>query len=311
MADVILHHYEISPYSEKVRRILAFKGIAWKSVIIPIIAPKPDLVSLTGGYRKTPVLQIGADVYCDTDCIARALDRLKPEPTLYPRGSAALEHMLTGFQAELFMRAIYATMAAGGGEGGESPFPDGFFEDRQTMFEGGLDVVRLLRQLPAYADQLRAKLALVDALFSDGRAFALGAEVSLADFSLHHPLWILQRNPATAPLLAPWESTRAWLTRMDRFGPGSFETLDSKTAIEIARAATPATAVAEDPADPNGRKPGDRVSVVHESFGMDPVEGELVASEPDEIAVRRTDERAGSVVVHLPRQHYMVTTGGS
>jgi glutathione S-transferase len=62
MADIILHHYDISPYSEKVRLGLGLKGLAWASVELPVIMPKPDLTPLTGGYRKTPVLQIGADI---------------------------------------------------------------------------------------------------------------------------------------------------------------------------------------------------------------------------------------------------------
>ena len=72
MTDIILHHYETSPYSEKVRLGLGLKGLAWASVEIPIIMPKPDLTALTGGYRKTPVLQIGADIYCDSQLIMRA-----------------------------------------------------------------------------------------------------------------------------------------------------------------------------------------------------------------------------------------------
>src|SRR5262245_44870368 len=69
MTDIILHHYETSPYSEKVRLGLGLKGLAWGSVEIPVIMPKPDLTALTGGYRKTPVLQIGADIYCDSQLI--------------------------------------------------------------------------------------------------------------------------------------------------------------------------------------------------------------------------------------------------
>ncbi|OYW24006.1 MAG: glutathione S-transferase, partial [Sphingomonas sp. 12-62-6] len=66
MTDIILHHYPRSPYAELVRRALGIKGARWHSVIIPNMAPKPELTPLTGGYRKTPVLQIGADIYCDT-----------------------------------------------------------------------------------------------------------------------------------------------------------------------------------------------------------------------------------------------------
>ena len=69
MSDVILHHYALSPFSEKVRRVLAYKQIPWRAVEQPIMAPKPDLRPLTAGYRRVPVMQIGADVYCDTAVI--------------------------------------------------------------------------------------------------------------------------------------------------------------------------------------------------------------------------------------------------
>src|SRR5258708_30883688 len=86
MTDIILHHYEISPYSEKVRLGLGLKGLAWGSVEIPVVMPKPDLTALTGGYRKTPVLQIGADIYCDSQFILRELERRHPTPSFYPAG---------------------------------------------------------------------------------------------------------------------------------------------------------------------------------------------------------------------------------
>lgn len=69
MPVLILHHYPMSPFSEKVRAVLGFKKLAWKSMLIPTVIPKPDLLALTGGYRKTPVLQVGADMYCDTALI--------------------------------------------------------------------------------------------------------------------------------------------------------------------------------------------------------------------------------------------------
>ena len=87
MADLILHHYPNSPFAEKIRLILGYKKLAWKSVIIPSISPKPDVVALTGGYRKTPILQIGADIYCDTALIGDVLEHLQPEPSLYPEPS--------------------------------------------------------------------------------------------------------------------------------------------------------------------------------------------------------------------------------
>ncbi len=78
MADIILHQYATSPFSEKVRLLLGAKGLAWQAVEIPAILPKPDLLALTGGYRRTPVMQVGADIYCDTALICEVLDALAP-----------------------------------------------------------------------------------------------------------------------------------------------------------------------------------------------------------------------------------------
>src|SRR5260370_33860648 len=62
------------------------KKIEWISVLMSRIMPGPDLMPLTGGYRRTQVMQIGADIYCDTQCIIRELERRFPEPTLFPNG---------------------------------------------------------------------------------------------------------------------------------------------------------------------------------------------------------------------------------
>ena len=86
MTELILHHYPQSPFAEKARLLLGFKGLSWRSVHISPVMPKPDLTALTGGYRKTPVLQVGADIYCDTALIARRLEQEKSAPALFPQG---------------------------------------------------------------------------------------------------------------------------------------------------------------------------------------------------------------------------------
>jgi glutathione S-transferase len=106
MSDLILHHYDFSNFAEKVRLALGFKGLAWQSVIIPPIAPKPDLVPLTGGYRRTPVLQAGADLYCDTRLIVRELERRAPAPTLYPPAQSAMADAIAYWAENRLMRPI-------------------------------------------------------------------------------------------------------------------------------------------------------------------------------------------------------------
>ena len=90
MTGLILHHFDWSPFAEKARLALGLKRLAWQSVQIPMIMPKPDLMPITGGYRKTPTLQIGADIYCDTRLIATELERRFASPTLFPDGNRGL-----------------------------------------------------------------------------------------------------------------------------------------------------------------------------------------------------------------------------
>ena len=115
MSDIILHHYPNSPFAEKIRRVLAYKKLPWKSVQIPIIMPKPDLMPLTGGYRRTPVLQVGADVYCDTALICDVLERMAPEPALYPAAVVGQARLLAQWaDSTLFWTVIgYVFQPAG------------------------------------------------------------------------------------------------------------------------------------------------------------------------------------------------------
>src|SRR5258705_13318257 len=106
MQELILHHYPLSFYAEKIRRILAYKKLPWRSVEQPMMMPKPDLTALTGGYRRIPVLQIGADVYCDTELIARRLEALQPNPPCFPAKEAGLARLIEDWADHRFTSQI-------------------------------------------------------------------------------------------------------------------------------------------------------------------------------------------------------------
>jgi glutathione S-transferase len=303
MPSLVLHHYDISPYAEKIRAILGFKGLVWRSVHIPIVMPKPDLTALTGGYRLTPVLQIGADVYCDTKVIARRLEQERPEPTLYPRGTAALERAVSLWGESTFLPLVVLGLANG-------MFPQDFVDDRRKMIPGGFEVEQARALVPSRTDHIRATLDLLERQLADGRRFVLGDACSLADFSVYHPLWAMRANAFGGAFFESLPHVRAWCDRLAAFGHGTHEEMESAEAVRIARDATPATEPREDPGDPNGRRVGDRVRVFPEAYGRDPVVGELVMSDAEEIAIRRRDERAGEVVVHFPKEGMIIVPAG-
>jgi glutathione S-transferase len=308
MSELILHHYDTSPFSEKVRKVLALKRLRWQAVEQPNMMPKPDLVPLTGGYRRIPVLQIGADVYCDTQLIVRTLERLHPTPTLYPGGSEGTCHAWNLWADRLvFLPAVAVVFAEVG-----HLLPEEFLEDRSKMIPGR-DFGREVReQAPHAREQLRALLATIEVQLADGRPYLLGREASLADAAAYHPVWFLGVAPGAAVLLEEFPALRAWKARVEALGEGERRAMAPGEALAIARASRPAPvpAPATDPREPNRLAAGTRVSVVPDDYGFDPVTGELASSSGHEVAVRRRDPALGEVVVHFPRFGFRVTRSG-
>ncbi|MBL8305411.1 MAG: glutathione S-transferase family protein [Rubrivivax sp.] len=303
MTELILHHYPASPFAEKARLMLGFKGLAWRSVFIPPVMPKPDLTALTGGYRRTPVLQRGADVFCDTALIARVLETQAPTPTLFP-ASAPLAPLLAQWaDSTLFWTAVPYTMQPAGLAHVFAGLPpeavQAFAADRAPFSAG------IRRQTVADATvNLRQQLAAFDAQLADGRPFLFGADASIADFAVAHCVWYVHRGGPVAAIVEPFALVRAWLQRVEAFGHGRPRKMSSAEALAAASGAGGHAATAVEPG--LGFEPGQRVNVAPTDYGIDPVAGELVGLTADEVVVRRTDERAGTVHVHFPRAGFQL-----
>lgn len=309
MADLILHHYPTSPFSEKVRLILGYKQLAWKSVIIPSIMPKPDVLALTGGYRKTPFLQVGADIYCDSALIADVLEHLQPVPSLYPEPGKGLARTLAQWaDSTLFWAAMAHNLGPRGAAhmfaGAPPETAKAFSEDRKAM-TGGMVRLRPADAAAAYKSYLRR---LSDML--DEQPFLLGQVPCIADFSAYHPLWFTRvRTPVVADILQLTPAVLDWMDRMNAIGHGTMEKFDAAQAITAAAAADPMPVghgLLTDSTfqDEHGIPLGSRVSITAESFGPEPTEGELIAATRTHYTLSRSDERAGTVHVHFPRIGY-------
>ena len=194
MTDIILHHYETSPYSEKVRLGFGLKGLSWASVEIPAIMPKPNLTALTGGYRKTPVLQIGADIYCDSQLIMRELERRCPTPSFYPAGRGAADALAWWAEKTTFSPVAGILFA-----NKRDALPAGFLEDRAKFSGRNIDPAAMLAAVPNLLDQ-RAHFHWLDQMLADGRSFLQGSAAGLGDLGAYHPVWFLQRNFGPAAL---------------------------------------------------------------------------------------------------------------
>src|SRR5882762_9585421 len=283
MTDIILHHYDTSPYAEKVRTGLGLKGLPWASVELPQIMPKPNLTALTGGYRKTPVLQIGADIYCDSQLIMRELERRYPTPSFYPAGHGAADALAWWAEKTTFSPAVGIAFAKR-----PDALPKGFLEDRVKFSGRNIDPIAMTAAVPNLLDQLRAHFDWLDQTLADGR-------------------WYLRQNfgPA-APPLDGFPKLLTWADRIAAIGHGRRSQMSAQQALDVARDATSIARATVDPQDPIGRKPGQTVTVTPDDTGRDPVVGELVASDVHEIVIRRSDREIGEVCVHFPRAGFVV-----
>ncbi len=306
MTTPILHHYPSSPFAEKGRLMLGFKGLAWQSVYIPMVMPKPDVVALTGGYRRTPLLQIGADIYCDTSLIATVLEHLQPEPALFPEPLKGVARIVAQWaDGDLFWAAMGYTLSPKGAATMFASQPpeaaQAFAADRGAM-SAGMTRLRPGDATSAYRSHLRLLAHMLHE-----QPFLLGDAPCIADFAAYHPLWFTRVvNPSMAGILDATPGVLAWMDRMAAIGHGKPAKLSSTEAIAIAAAAEPAPLPQEAFQDDHGIALGSRVTVAAQSFGTETTEGTLVAATRTHVTIARTDERAGRLHVHFPRIGYVL-----
>jgi glutathione S-transferase len=303
MTDIILHHYDASPFTQKALRMMGLKGLAWQSVETPMILPKPDLVCLTGGYRGTPVMQIGADIYIDTQCIARELERRFPEPTFFPGRDPGLAYALVKWSDEFFRAALIMALAILGPD-----WDPAFREDRKAIFVD-LDFDGLDYDVEHALAQLRASAALLDAQLADGRAYLTGAEPGLADIQAFGVPWFARPAiPVTAKLLARFSNLPAWEARVAELGEGQRKEIPVAQAHAQARDSDPDLSGETDTDEPQNLRAGARVRIEADDFSArGAVEGEVISASALTIAVRRRTEAFGDLVIHFPRLGYRVT----
>ncbi|MEE8352630.1 MAG: glutathione S-transferase family protein, partial [Rhodospirillales bacterium] len=284
---------------------LGFKDLDWRSVTIPRMPPKPDLMHLTGGYRLTPVMQIGSDVFCDTQCILREIERQKPEPTLFPGGGYGMAWGVGCWtDGPLFDDTIKLVFTDAIDDMAED-----FIKDRGLLYFGpDFNIEDIRDTAPESLIQMRAQLDWMDERLG-GRDFMLGDAPGLPDALCYYIIWFVRGRYSKGPeFLSQFKNLMAWEERVKAFGHGRPSDMEAKEALDIAKASSPKTTQGGPADDLAGLKPGDAVGVVPiDVAGCPVVEGTILRIGTQEIAIARTDERVGDVAVHFPRSRYRVT----
>lgn len=297
MTAIYLHHYDASPFAELARTALGLKGLAWHSVIIPNMMPKPELVELTGGYARTPVLQIGADIYCDTAAILDVLEQIAPTPSFYPAPLGPLHRMVAGWAGGAQFGAHVGAAMRNMPPGLLGP---GFAEDRKRRFVG-FDFDMMPKVAPHLETQVLVAADWLADTLADGRTFIGGDAAGHGDLALYSNLWFVKILPfATefADQVFARPALAEWFARMAGIGHGTMTASDAEAAILAAQAHDPAELSGDVPPGFTAHQP---VRVRTGQSGDDPVSGTLLRADSHGITIRRTSERSGALNIHFPR----------
>jgi glutathione S-transferase len=298
-----LHHYEASPYAEKIRAMFGLIGGRWGSVLSPPYPPRPNVDPLAGGYRRIPVAQIGADIFCDTTLIATEVAEFSGHSELAPDLSDpdALA-LVNRAEGDVFFAAITSvaplkllgTLLLRNG-----PFSTmKFVRDRAGMMKGasvrppqGDAAARLFDEFLADLDTHLGSRESVD-----------GDQISYADFCAYHPIW-LALSVGGGKTLRQYANVCRWRERMEALGHGDRQEMSAEDAFDAAAGSDPRSLPTDEGAS---ESLGGDVTIAPSDYGKIGVQGKLVAATDERYVLLRDTERFGAVHVHFPREGYDV-----
>jgi glutathione S-transferase len=301
---IILHHYELSPFSEKIRLMFGYAGLPWQSLVSPEMPPRPNLDPLTGGYRRIPVAQIGADLFCDTRLISDEIAVLAGKPALATQyGTPATQAYVANLESAVFWACVLS-------------IPLGVTLKQLVRTIGVWKTLRFIKDRAGLGKNSRMDtpspkeatglfqqhLEEMEQRLQD--RFLLADEPTNADFAAYHTLWF-KLEVGKLPMPQGLAQVDAWYARMQSFGHSQREEISQAQAFKTALENEPRAI----PSDANGDADiGKKVVINPTDYGLDAVNGTLVGCSATRYIVARESREFGTVHVHFPRTGFECQT---
>ncbi|MFT5572812.1 MAG: hypothetical protein ACI9FR_001736 [Cryomorphaceae bacterium] len=301
---MILHNYKVSPFSEKIRAMFGYTNFAWQSSISPAAPPRPVVDPLAGGYRKIPVAQIGADIFCDTRIISAEVAKLVAKPEL---DTANCSKEIQQFVAQTDGPMSTAVFICG------TPLHMALMiftnftpweaarlgKDRanvaNTMTGKRLSPRKAKPMVVAFVLDLENKLSEHDFLFGD--------TPTIADFSAFHLIWFGGKTQGFG-FISKAPKLHQWFKRISKMGHGDKTTISKSQVFAQARDSEP-RAIA--PQLACGEWVGKTIEIKPNDYAQDSVIGEVVGSDDFRWVIARQTSDFGTLHVHFPKQGYDVS----
>lgn len=294
----ILHHYSMSPFSEKLRLMLGYADVPWQSLPSPEMPPRPNVDPLSGGYRRIPIAQIGADIFCDSRLISAEIARESGKAALDPNHATNAERDYAAtLEGDVFWGAV---MSIGAGRTLKQLVRNvgvwktlRFIKDRAGVGRTAKVVMPSARQAgEGFVQHLKD----MEQRLQDG--FLSGtSQPSHLDFAAYHTLWF-QRAIGKVPMALTLPRVEAWYATMTGFGHGAVQAIKQQQAFDVATKATPREIPKDQTQD---ALIGVMVTIAPNDYALNGVVGTLVGCSAERWIVARETERFGLLHVHFPR----------
>jgi glutathione S-transferase len=208
MGEINLYQYPISPFTEKVRRVLTYKHLKWHPIDCHY-EDKSNLLAVTkGAWTKVPVLEWDGEVVYNSADIIKWLDRKVTSNRVIPDDARGLLEIVDHWADNtFFMPILFLTIPDL-----LDSVPDPKLKaNREKLI--GMTTAQMRERRAPMQEQLTGYLRMIDDQLA-GKDFFLGKSFTMADASLYHPLFFLALNPANFAVVKEFGSLTKWYERI-------------------------------------------------------------------------------------------------
>ena len=208
MGEINLYQYPISPFTEKVRRVLTFKHLKWHPIDCHY-EDKTNLLAVTkGAWTRVPVLEWDGEVVFNSADIIKWLDRKTPANCVIPDDARGLIEIVDHWADNtLFMSVLFLTipdLLEGVGDAKLTA-------NREKLI--GMTTAQMRERHAPMKEQLAGYLRMIDDQLA-GKDFFMGKNFTMADASLYHPLFFLALIPSNFAMVKDYNNVSRWYERV-------------------------------------------------------------------------------------------------
>ena len=223
-----LYQYELSPFCDKVRRVLNLKGIAYRTQDISILDTLRGRLKKLSPTAKVPVLVIDGETLSDSTDIIHWLETRYPEPRLIPANpkEQALVHFLEDWADEsLYFHEMHLRFTLPHNARrwvaevavhdnliiqniAKVAMPITMRKTTEAQGTGRKPLAVLLHDLDRHLQMLEQWL--------DGREWLVSDRLTLADLAVYAQLFCIAGALEGQDLLYRHSGVQAWMARVDQ-----------------------------------------------------------------------------------------------